>query len=207
MCIRDRAEFVNVSFDSIIPGLQAGRYDLSISGFRDTKEREELVDFVTYAKAGPQLFVLAENADKFETLEDLCGHSYAAQSGTVGETAVQEQSEKCVAAGKDPVDIKVFKSQSDQVQAVASGQVDAGAQNSPNNVYLEEQTGGTLVGVGKPFVEGPWGMPIPKDTGLTEAIHAATQKLIESDQYMAILKKWNDEDQAIDESVINGATS
>ena len=50
-------------------------------------------------------------------------------------------------------------------------------------------------------------MPIPKDTGLTEAIHAATQKLIESDQYMAILKKWNDEDQAIDESVINGATS
>jgi len=74
-------------------------------------------------------------------------------------------------------------------------------------VYLEEQTGGTLVGVGKPFVEGPWGMPIPKDTGLTEAIHAATQKLIESDQYMAILKKWNDEDQAIDESVINGATS
>lgn len=202
-----KAEFVNVSFDSIIPGLQAGRYDLSISGFRDTKEREELVDFVTYAKAGPQLFVLAENADKFETLEDLCGHSYAAQSGTVGETAVQEQSEKCVAEGKDPVDIKVFKSQSDQVQAVSSGQVDAGAQNSPNNVYLEDQTDGALVGVGEPFVEGPWGMPIPKDTGLTEAIHAATQKLIESDQYMAILKKWNDEDQAIDESVINGAIS
>lgn len=200
-----KAEFVNVSFDSIIPGLQAKRYDLSISGFRDTKEREQLVDFVTYAKAGPQLFAKAENKDKITSTDQLCGHSFAVQSGTIQEKVATEISQKCVTDGKAAVDVKVFKTQSEQVQAVASGQVEAGAQNAPNNVYLAEQTSGALVGVGKPFSEGPWGMPIPKGTRLTEAIHGATQKLIDSDAYLAILKKWKDEDQAIDKSVINGA--
>ncbi len=39
-------------FDSIIPGLAAGKYDLGMSSFTDTKEREKTVDFVTYLQAG-----------------------------------------------------------------------------------------------------------------------------------------------------------
>ena len=42
----------NVTFDSIIPGLAAGKYDLGMSSFTDTKEREQTVDFVTYLTAG-----------------------------------------------------------------------------------------------------------------------------------------------------------
>jgi polar amino acid transport system substrate-binding protein len=200
-----KAEFVNVSFDSIIPGLQAKRYDLSISGFRDTKEREKLVNFVTYAKAGPQFFAKAENKDKITTLDQLCGHSFAVQSGTIQEDIANQQSKKCTDAGQAAVDVKVFKTQSDQVQAVASGQVEVGAQNAPNNVYLAQQTNGAMVGTGAPFAEGPWGMPIPKDNGLTEPVHAATQKLIDSPQYEEILAKWGVEVQGIDKSVINGA--
>lgn len=202
-----KAEFVNVSFDSIIPGLQAHRYDLSISGFRDTKEREKVVDFVTYAKAGPQFFVKSSASFKPTTLDDLCGHSFAAQSGTIQEDIAQQQSKKCTDAGKKAVDVKVFKTQDQQVQAVANGQVEAGAQNGPNNVYTTEQTKGAIVASGKPFAEGPWGMPVPKDTGLVKALHAATQKLIDDPVYVQILKKWNVSDQAITQSVINGAIS
>lgn len=202
-----KAEFVNVSFDTIIPGLQAGRYDAGLSGFRDTKEREEVVDFVTYAKAGPQLFAKAENKDKITTLDQLCGHSFAVQSGTVQEDIATEQNTKCTDAGQEPVEVKVFKNQADQVQAVASGQVEVGAQNSPNNVYLAEQTNNALVGIGEPFAEGPWGMPVPKTTGFTEPLHAATAKLLESPQYQEILDKWGVQSQGVTESVINGAVS
>src|SRR6476620_7947039 len=42
----------NVTFDSIIPGLAAKKYDLGMSSFTITKEREKTVDFVSYAIAG-----------------------------------------------------------------------------------------------------------------------------------------------------------
>jgi polar amino acid transport system substrate-binding protein len=202
-----KAEFVNISFDSIIPGLQAGRYDLGLSGFRDTKKREEVVDFVTYAKAGPQLFARSQDKDKITSLDQLCGHSFAVQSGTIQEQIGNDQNAKCTGEGKQPVDVRVFKNQADQVQAVSSGQVETGAQNAPNNVYLEEQTKGAMVGVGAPFAEGPWGMPVPKNTGLVEPLHAATTTLIQSPQYKQILDKWGVQSQGIDTSVINGATS
>ena len=41
-----------MTFDSIIPKLTAGNYDLGMSSFTDTKVREKTVDFVTYFIAG-----------------------------------------------------------------------------------------------------------------------------------------------------------
>ena len=47
-----KVKVVNATFDSIIPGLASGKYDLGVSSFGDTKEREKTVDFVTYFSAG-----------------------------------------------------------------------------------------------------------------------------------------------------------
>ena len=204
-----KVEWVNVSFDSIIPGLQAGRYDSALTGMRVTKERQELVDFVTYAKTGPQLFAKKENANKISTPEELCGHVIAVQSATIQADAIVDYSAKCEADGKPAIDIKVFKTQNDQINAVASGQAEFGVQNAPNNVYLATQTDGALVGFGKPFLEGPWGMPVPKDTGFTQALYEATKTLVGSPQYMQILEFWKNPDQGItlEEVKINGAIS
>ena len=43
------ADVKNVGFGAIIPGLAANRYDLGMSSFTITKEREQAVDFVSYA--------------------------------------------------------------------------------------------------------------------------------------------------------------
>src|SRR6185437_3879165 len=40
-----KAKFNDAQFEAIIPGIQAGRYDMGASSFTDTKEREEKVDF------------------------------------------------------------------------------------------------------------------------------------------------------------------
>lgn len=202
-----KIKLVNISFDSIIPGLQAGRYDLTISGMRDTKEREQQVDFVTYAKTGVQIFTKADNKDKYNTVSDLCGHSVAMQSGTVQVKSIEKQSQQCVADGQKAINIKSFKTQSDQIQAVSSGQADTGVQNYPNNVYLAKSTNNSMIGVGESFDEGLWGMALPKESGMAEPLQKATQKLIDSPQYKQILSKWNVEKQAIEKSVINGAES
>jgi polar amino acid transport system substrate-binding protein len=46
-----KVDVQNITFDSIIPGLAANKYDLGMSSFTDTKEREQTVDFVTYLTA------------------------------------------------------------------------------------------------------------------------------------------------------------
>ena len=51
-----KAQMVNATFDTIIPGLAAGKYDLGASSFTDTKERQKTVDFVTYFTAGESFY-------------------------------------------------------------------------------------------------------------------------------------------------------
>ncbi|MBB2890631.1 transporter substrate-binding domain-containing protein [Flexivirga oryzae] len=46
------AKFQQAGFDSIIPGLQAGRYDMAMSGMTDTTQREKQVQFVDYFLVG-----------------------------------------------------------------------------------------------------------------------------------------------------------
>ena len=66
-----KANFQNVTFDNIIPGLAGGKYDLGMSSFTDTKEREQTVDFVTYFSAGESLIVAAGNPKGVTGLPDL----------------------------------------------------------------------------------------------------------------------------------------
>ena len=63
----------NANFDSIIPGLQSGKYDLGMSAFTDTKAREKVVDFVTYFSAGTSFYVKASGGPTVKSLADLCG--------------------------------------------------------------------------------------------------------------------------------------
>ena len=47
-----KADVSNQTFDSIIPGLSAKKYDLGMSSFTDTLARQKVVNFVTYFSAG-----------------------------------------------------------------------------------------------------------------------------------------------------------
>ncbi len=78
-----KANFQNVTFDNIIPGLAGGKYDLGMSSFTDTKDREKTVDFVTYFSAGESLIVPKGNP-KGVTGPDLslCGLTIAVEKGT-----------------------------------------------------------------------------------------------------------------------------
>src|SRR5262245_57833431 len=90
---------VNATFDTIIPGLASGKYDLGMSSFTDTKAREKTVNFVTYFIAGTS-FYIKSGGPNIGTLADLCGHTVAAEKGTTQQADAQAQSNKCKAAGK-----------------------------------------------------------------------------------------------------------
>jgi polar amino acid transport system substrate-binding protein len=202
-----KARVVNQTFDSIIPGLSSGKYELGMSSFTDTKEREKTVDFVTYFSAGTSFYIKAQGGPKITGLADLCGKRVAVERGTTQADFATAQSKKCKAAGKPAVNVLIFPDQNGANLALSSGRADVVMADSPPSIYAVKKSNGQFKLTGKTFATAPYGIAIPKNSGLPKPVLAALKKLMADGTYMAILKKWGIQSGAISNPKINGATS
>jgi polar amino acid transport system substrate-binding protein len=207
-----KAKVVNETFDGIIPGLAAGKYDMGASSFTDTKEREKTVNFVDYFSAGESFFtkVSGTGGPPVTGLSDLCGHTVAVEKGTVEETDAMTQGlKKCKPEGKPPVTVLSFPDQNGANLALSSGHAQVGFADSPVAAYAVKKSNGQFKLVGATFGTAPYGLAIPKKTNLAPAVQAALKQLISDGTYTKILTKWGVQDGAIKSSQvkINGATS
>jgi polar amino acid transport system substrate-binding protein len=202
-----QASVQNVTFNAIIPGLAAGKYDLGMSSFTDTKDREKVVDFVTYLTAGSAIFGKASGGPDLTSLDALCGHTVAAESGTTQEEDIATQDKKCKSEGKPGVTPAIFPDQNAVNLAVTSGRADAAMADSPVAAYIAEKSNGELKVTGGPFPPEPYGIAIPKDSGLAQPVLAGIKALMADGTYTKILEYWGLQEGAIDNPVINGAVS
>jgi polar amino acid transport system substrate-binding protein len=200
-----RVNLVNATFDSILPGLAAGKYDIGFSSFTDTREREKTVDFVTYYAAGTSFFVRAEDGPAIGGLGDLCGHTLAVAKGTIQVDDAVAQDKKCTAAGRPGVSALVLPDQQAANLALVSGRADVSMTDSPVAAYQVKQSGGRLRLVGRPYGTAPYGIALPKGSGIANDIRRALTELMRDGTYDAILRKWGVQVGAIDTPTINGA--
>ena len=197
-----KTDVQNAGFDAIIPGLASGKYDIGMSSFTDTKEREATVDFVTYFEAGTSFFG-KKGGPAPNDLAALCGLTVAVEKGTIQADDANAQADKCAADKK--LTVLVFPDQNGANSAVISGRAEISMADSPVAAYQVTKSDGQLVLVGTPYGTAPYGIAIPKNSGLSGPILAAMKNLIAGGQYTAILKKWGLEEGAITDPVINGA--
>ena len=202
-----KAQVVNATFDSIIPGLAAKKYDLALSSHNDTKEREKVVDFVDYFTAGSSFYTKAQGGPAITTLNDLCGRKVAVEKGTTQADDAIAQDKKCKAAGRPGVTSLVFPDQNGANLALSSGRADVGMADTPVAAYIVKQSGGQFKLVGKDYAVAPHGIAIPKGSGLDKPVLAALKSLIADGTYRRILAKWGVSSIAIKAPTINGATS
>src|SRR4029453_11294193 len=125
-----KLKVVNATFNTIIPGLSAGKYDLGMSSFTDTKARQKVVDFVTYFSAGTSFYTKAQGGPTVNGLADLWGLKVAVEKGTTQQADRPAQSKKCTAAGKKPVTVSVFPDQNGATLAISSGRAQVGMADS-----------------------------------------------------------------------------
>jgi polar amino acid transport system substrate-binding protein len=202
-----KVKMVNATFDTIIPGLAAGKYDVGASSFTDTKEREKTVDFVDYFSAGISFYAKATSSPAVKTVEDLCGKTVSVEKGTTEEEEAKAQSGKCTKAGKKSVTVLVYPNQTGANLAISSGRAELGMADSPIAAYQVKQSSGAFKLVGETYGAAPYGLAIPKGTGMTTPILAALKVLIANGTYTQILTKWGVQAGAITTPAINGATS
>jgi polar amino acid transport system substrate-binding protein len=200
-----KAKLVNSNFETIIPGLAAGRYDVGASSFTDTKEREKTVDFVTYFSAGISFYAKSSANPGVSKLADLCGKTVAVEKGTVEQEEATKQSGACTKAGKQPVTVLSFPGQNPVNLAIASGRAALGMVDSPVAAYQIKRTNGQFKLVGESYGFAPYGFALPKNGGLAAPMLAALKAIMANGTYTQILTKWGTQSGAISTPKINGA--
>ncbi len=204
-----KANVMNVTFDSIIPGLAAGKYDIGASSFTDNKLREKTVNFVDYASVGESFYTKAQGGVDISGIGDICGKTVAVEKGTTEQNDATAQSGKCTKAGKPAVTVLVFPDQNGANLAVSSGKAQLGFVDTPPAIYVTRKSGGQFKLVGAQYATAPYGLAIPKGTTLDKAVLAAMKVLVNNGTYGKIFQKWGLKGSEIPASQIkiNGATS
>ena len=197
-------EFQNTNFDGIIGGLDAGRYDLSLTSMIDKKSRQATVDFIDYLNSGVTFMVPKGNPKGLKDKLDLCGKSAAVEKSATGDLTVDDITKECTAAGKSAVNKEPFPDQASAVQALQSGRADAVVALDLTLAYNVKQAPNAFEVPAKPFGVLPVGIPVPKkNPQLRDAVQAALKKVQESGTYDQLLAKWNLRDQALTGAPLN----
>jgi polar amino acid transport system substrate-binding protein len=193
-----KPEFANTPFSGIVPALQAKNCDAVLSQLFDKPARREVIDFVDYMYSSQALLVAKGNPKNIKSLDDLSGIKIAAENGTTIQSLVEEQNKKFTEAGKAPAQLVVFPKDNDARQALQIGQVDVYGTTYESAAYFLQKAGHIFDIGGDPFGKILTGIGIRKDDQeLKAAIQAAFDSMKADGSYVAILKKWGMEGDAL----------
>ncbi|MFS8050519.1 ABC transporter substrate-binding protein [Rhizobium sp. BR 314] len=210
MGVRLGVKFTDVpaQFASIIPGIQAGRFDMGMSAFGDFAEREKIVDVVNYMLEGTSIIVLEGNPKGVHKLKDACGLNAGAVQGSIPLQLLDKQKTLCPA--DKPLNVMQFPS-NDQIKiALQSGRVDLSMDTTGVAAYsLQHQPAGNkkleLIS-GTQYAIGYQAMLVGKESPqLRDALAATMQSMINDGTYTKIFQKWGLGENKLDKVTINDA--
>jgi ABC-type amino acid transport substrate-binding protein len=196
-------EYRETAFEAIIPSVRAGDFNVGMSSFTDTKERESTTDFVTYFEAGT---LWARRPGSSVDPSDACGAKIGVTSASIqGTVEIPAKSNACIEAGKSPLEKVAYVRQDDLTAALIARDVDAMSADSPVTGFAIKTSGGALEPAGEVFDSAPYGWPVAKASKLAVSLRQALEDLMQTGVYRTIATKWGVEKGMIDKPRINGA--
>ncbi len=172
----------DVDFDSIIAGVQSGKYDMGMAGMTVTDERKQSVNFSETYATGIQAVIVAEDSS-ITSVDDLSSDTkIGVQQGTTGDIyASDDYGESAVTR---------FKTGTDAVQALSTGKIDCVIiDNEPAKAYIAANEG--LKALETTYVEEEYAICTAKDNeGLLNGINDALKELKSDGTIDAIVEKY-----------------
>jgi polar amino acid transport system substrate-binding protein len=169
------------AWDSLIPALDRGDFDIALNGLEITPEKKQSVLFsLPYYIYAEQLAV-RKGDDRIRGVGDLPGRKVGTLSGSVAQELLQ----------KIPnVDIRIYTGQAEPYEDLAIGRIDAVLMDSPIAAWYAKPNP-ALKFAGPPVGEGEYGIAIRKADGdLKERIDDILKKLYLSGEMRRIYEKW-----------------
>lgn len=178
------------SFDSMMPGLQSGAFDV-IGSIGDFEERREYIDFINYMHAGIGIIGTADFEQDEVVPEDLCGVTVGYVVGTQQQGLLQTASNECEEAGEAPIEASGYRDAAASILAVSSGQAEAAWIDTPAVLYNVNAQPDVFKALYTEPEPGYYGIGVLKeDDEFLQALHAALQELEANGEYEAIMTEF-----------------
>ena len=181
-------EIVDIEFDSIIAGVQTGKYDMGMAGMTVTEEREKSVDFSSSYATGIQSVIVPEDSEITsvdDILADGATYKVGVQLSTTGDIYITDD------LGDAAADRVVeYQTGNDAVAALSSGKVDAVIiDNEPAKSYVAASTGLKILDT--EYVSEDYAICFAKDnTELKDKVNGALEELIADGTVKTIIDKY-----------------
>ena len=166
-----------MDFDSVIPGVQAGKIDVGRSGITITEDRQKNCDFTKPYFLASQAIVVTPDSD-ITCKADLEGKTVSVQTGTTAE-------EYCMENGYE---VLAFAANNDAAAALTSGKAAAWVVDNEVGVALAAQQG--LVVLDEAMTSEPYAFAFAKDSALTAQFDEALGELLADGTVAAIFEKY-----------------
>ncbi len=186
-----KVEFVTSGFSAIIPGVEAGRFDASVSAFASTTARQKIVDFVTYFNSSRAFLYRKGTLPDIKDETDLCGLKVAIPAGTTMATAIVGLSTNCTTAGKAAIAYSLYPDQATTVLAVRSGRGDLTILSAHVSSWWQQNGDGEFEVLLRPTQGADFNGMVVRKGGLATVVQKAVQKLMDDGNFKTIFTKWN----------------
>ena len=174
-------EFVQIDWGTLIPSLQRGDADISMSGLEVTADRKAVVNFTRPYYIYTQQLVTRKDDSRIAKLEDCRGH----RVGTLNNSAAER-----ILKITPGIEVASYDDNVRPYDDLEIGRVDAVLLDLPIAVYHAKKRE-KLQFVGEPFGEGLYAIAIRKNSPeLLAATDAALGDMIRDGSLKAILDKW-----------------
>jgi polar amino acid transport system substrate-binding protein len=196
----------NTAFDTIIPGIDGGRYDFTATTMAATPERLKVLDMIDYLKGGSAVAVAAGNPLNL-TNDTLCGKNIAVTKGSTQQLKhLPNVSEwTCTSQGKPAINGVTLPNVQEALTQLHSKRVDgvfydAGALawaqiQQPNSFTVLEPRMDTRTNTNV-------AIGLKKGSPLTPALQKALQSVLETPEYKKSLDYWGLGESAITQATI-----
>lgn len=177
-----KQRMVQNSWDSLIPALERGDFDIAMNGIEITPQRSQRILFsIPYYIYSEQL-VVRSNETEITSINDLKGKKVGTLSGAVAMKMLEDIG---------GVNIKVYSGVVEPYEDLALGRLDAVLLDLPIAVYYAKPDR-RLKFAGEPVGKGYYGIAIRKENvELKHAIDDILRKIIINGELKRIYEKWN----------------
>ncbi len=174
-------KIVDVAFESIIPGVQAGKYDMGMAGMTVTEDRLKDVSFSDSYATGIQAVIVTEDSD-IKTIDDIEGKKIGVQTATTGDIyASGDYGEEAITR---------YDNGAVAVQALIAGKVDCVIiDNQPALSYVAANKGLKILDT--EYAVEDYAICFAKEnTELQEKVNTALEKLIADGSVQQVIDKY-----------------